>query len=67
MLDFEKKMSMGKAINIVLSLNETEENDEDKLEAIKVITKMATHNSITKQALLNAIKFLLELRGEELC
>lgn len=64
MLDFEKKMSMGKAINIVLSLNETEANDEDKLEAIKVITKMATHNSITKAALLNAVKFLLDLRGE---
>lgn len=51
-------MSTGKAIAIVKDIQRTDVTDEEKALAIYVVMEMPTHMSITKDELINAIKWL---------
>lgn len=65
----EIKMSISKAIYIFENIDSTEYTDEEKGMAIYLVTKMPTHNSITKASMLNVLKWILwnfyELPGED--
>ena len=65
-------MSTGKAIAIVKNIESTDFTDKEKALAIYVVMNMPTHMSITKDELINAIKWLWhysweyeEMVGEE--
>lgn len=65
-------MSTGKAIAIVKNIQNYECTDTEKAHAIYLVMNMPTHMSITKDELINAIKWLWhysceyeELVGEE--
>ena len=51
-------MKHGKAMAIVKNINSAEYTDTEKAEAIYLVMNMATHMSITKDELINAIKWL---------
>lgn len=51
-------MNHGKALAIVKNINTAECNDEEKAHAIYLVMNMPTHMSITKDELINAIKWL---------
>ena len=51
-------MSTGKAIAIVKNIQNYECTDTEKAHAIYVVMNMPTHMSITKDELINAIKWL---------
>ena len=51
-------MSTGKAIAIVKNIQSTDFTDKEKALAIYVVMNMPTHMSITKDELINAIKWL---------
>lgn len=51
-------MSTGKAIAIVKNIESTGFTDKEKALAIYVVMNMPTHMSITKDELINAIKWL---------
>lgn len=51
-------MSTGKAIAIVKNIKNYECTDTEKAHAIYVVMNMPTHMSITKDELINAIKWL---------
>ena len=51
-------MNKGTAMAIVKQINSKEFTDEEKSHAIYLVMNMATHMSITKDELINAIKWL---------
>lgn len=51
-------MKKGKAMAIVKNINSAEYTDTEKAHAIYLVMNMATHMSITKDELINAIKWL---------
>ena len=56
-----RKMTKSKALAIVKNIYTDEEDMEDKLSAIQEIVEMETHNSITKQELIDALRWILEV------
>ena len=57
-------MKIGKACYIFNHIDSAEYTDEEKGMAIYEVTKMFTHNSITKASMLKVIKYLLEMSFE---
>lgn len=53
-------MSTGTAHWIFENIEQSTYTDEEKLEAIKIISEMETHNTIKKAELVAAIKWLLK-------
>lgn len=56
-----QKMSLGTACVIFQNIDNSDISTEEKAVAIFKIINMETHNSITKAAMLKAIRWLLEL------
>lgn len=54
-------MKLGEAFLIFENIESEEYTDEEKGESILTILKMETHNIITKAAMLNVIRYLLNL------
>ncbi len=54
----------GKAMAIVKDITSDRFTDEEKAEAIYLVMNMATHMSITKDELINAIKWLWHIAYE---
>ena len=61
-LPFEtENISLGKAIAIVIcGLNDPEYSLQQKVIAIEKVANMATHNSIKKEELVSALRWLFE-------
>ncbi len=57
-------MSKGKAMAIFLQINSEEFTDEEKAEAIFIVMNIATHNSIKKDNMLAAIRWLWNQKYE---
>lgn len=53
-------MNMWKAVAIFQNIYNSEVTTEEKKLAIKTVLDMETHNSITKQEILNALDWLYE-------
>ncbi len=53
-------MTKGKATAIVKTILTDDTDPEDKLLAIQEVVDMETHNSVTKQDLINCLLWLLE-------
>ena len=53
-------MTKAKAIAIIRDIYTDDADPEDKLMAINEVVELETHNSITKQELLLALKWMLE-------
>lgn len=53
-------MTKMKAMAIFKNIHDNETDPEDKLTSISEILDMETHNSITKQELLEALRWLIE-------
>lgn len=53
-------MTKMKATAIFKNIHDDEVDPEDKLTSISEILDMETHNSITKQELLEALRWLIE-------
>ena len=51
-------MNIGKAVAIFENIDSSEFSDEEKAEAIWLVLNMPTHNSITKDNILKAFKWL---------
>ena len=51
-------MNTGMACAIFMSINSTRYTEEEKHEAIRAVCNMATHNGISKAAMLDVIRFL---------
>lgn len=51
-------MNIGKAVAIFENIDSPEFSDEEKAEAIWLVLNMPTHNSITKDNILKAFKWL---------
>ena len=51
-------MKIGRAYNILYNINSDEYTAEEKALAIRLILDMATHNGVTKAALLKALNWL---------
>lgn len=51
-------MNKGKAMAICLQINSEEFTDEEKAEAIYLVMNMPTHMSITKDNMIEVIKWL---------
>lgn len=56
-----QKMSMGTACVIFQNIDKPDISTEEKAAAIFKVINMETHNSITKAAMLKALRWLLEL------
>lgn len=57
-------MNIGKAIAIFLQIDSNKFSDEEKAEAIFLVMNMATHNSIKKDNMLAALKWLWHQKYE---
>lgn len=55
-------MNIGKAAGIFYSIENPQTPDEVKVEAIRTVCDMATHNGITKAAMLDVIRWLMKHR-----
>lgn len=53
-------MTMGEAVVTFNMIRESDKSVKDKREAIRIVVDMATHNGISKQAMLNALRWMLE-------
>ena len=53
-------MTKGRAAAIVRNIHEDNSDPEDKLLAIQEVVDMETHNGITKQVLLDTLRWLIE-------
>lgn len=53
-------MNLGKAIAIFKNINDDQFSDAEKLEAIRMVIDMETHNSISKANFLYALAWLLK-------
>lgn len=51
-------MNIGKAVAIFENIDSPEFSDEEKAEAIWLVLNMPTHNSISKDKILKAFKWL---------
>lgn len=51
-------MSVNKAVAIFTNINSNDFTDDEKAIAIHQVVNMPTHNSITKNVMLEVIKFL---------
>lgn len=51
-------MNIGKAVAIFENIDSQEFSDKEKAEAIWLVLNMPTHNSITKDYILKAFKWL---------
>ena len=51
-------MNFGKALAVVIQIDSDKFTDEEKAEAIYHVMNAPTHNSITKDNMLNVIKWL---------
>lgn len=54
-------MNLGKAIAIFAQIDSDKYTDEEKGTAIMLVSKMETHNGITKTAMLKVIWWLLNM------
>ena len=54
-------MTKSKALATVKNIYTAEEVMEDKLSAIQEVVEMETYNSITKQELIGALRWMLEV------
>lgn len=52
-------MNIGEAVAIFRNIYRSERDDKEKLEAVKTVLNMKTHNSITKQEFINAFKYFV--------
>ena len=52
-------MNIGKAVAIFRNIYRSERDDKEKLEAVKTVLNMETHNSITKQEFINALDYFV--------
>ena len=52
-------MNIGKACAICENLENSEATEAEKIEAIKTMADMETHNSITKNTMLRALRYVL--------
>lgn len=50
----------GQAMAIFRRLDDASVPDEDKLAAVKIISDMATHNSVRKDEILTALRWVLD-------
>ena len=57
-------MNTGMACAIFMSINSPRYTEEEKHEAICVVCDMATHNGISKAAMLDVIRFLEATRND---
>lgn len=53
-------MTIGEAVATFNMIRESDKSVKDKREAIRIVVDMATHNGIGKQAMLNAMRWMLE-------
>lgn len=53
-------MTTGEAVGIFNTIRESNKSVEEKREAIRIVVDMATHNGISKQAMLNALRWMME-------
>lgn len=58
-------MKIREAWVLIKNINTDKYTDEEKGTAIKMVVDMPTHNSITKEELLNVIRYLWDLCFEE--
>lgn len=58
-------MKIGKAVAIFYEIKSDKYSDVEKFEAINIVADMATHNSVTKDAMLRVIRWLAEPRQSE--
>lgn len=56
-----KNMTIGTAVAIFLNIDREDIHDEEKGTAIHMVLDMPTHNSITKDKMLQVIRYLLHL------
>ena len=56
----KKTEAMAEAMAIVRNIQEDESDPERKLLAIQEVLDMETHNSVTKQQLLDTLRWILE-------
>lgn len=54
-------MKLNEALSIFENIGSIKYTDEEKGESILTVLKMETHNSVTKAAMLNVIRYLLNL------
>ncbi|WP_320959025.1 hypothetical protein [Hungatella effluvii] len=54
------KMSTGTACWIFGNINQGPYTDEEKLEAIRIVAEMETHNAIKKAEMVAVMRWLLE-------
>lgn len=53
-------MIRAEAVKIVKDIHTDDADPEDKLMALQEIVEMETHNSVTKQTLVEALRWILE-------
>lgn len=58
------EMNIGLACCIFRSLDKAEFSDNEKMEAIKTVVEMETHNSIRREDCLKALAFLISREKE---
>lgn len=58
-------MNLGTAVAIFQNIYLSEATKEEEILAIKIVTEMETHNSITKQEILNALEWICNVVCED--
>lgn len=60
-----EKMNIGKACAIFDQINSDKYTEQEKLNAIKQVIEMPTHNGVTKYKILNAFRWFFDWAVEE--
>lgn len=58
-------MNIGKAVAIFKQIESDKYRDSEKLEAIKLVIEMPTHNGIHKDTIIKAFRWLFDYGYEE--
>lgn len=58
-------MNLGKACAVFVQINDDKYTEQQKLNAIKQVIEMPTHNGITKNCILNAFRWFFDWAVEE--
>lgn len=55
-------MNLAKAQAIFMQINDDRFSVDEKIEAVGIVLQMATHNGVTKQSMLDVIRWLMDNR-----
>lgn len=58
-------MNIGKAVAIFKQIESDKYRDSEKMEAIKLVSEMPTHNSIRKDTIIKALRWLFDYGYKE--